>query len=210
MHRLHRSFLVVFTLVGSLLGVGIPEAEAQNVLFLDRVEWENAVADAGLTIVTEEFATDPGANFELAGVEFARTGNHNPVTEEIESGPIGVVNLIDGEPVFGLAADFDVAFGMVATVNLRGVDVLGDFAGAGIFGGNLPAFIGILSSDEIDPSCPGIPCLGGSEILISGQGQVSASSLDNLSVAVVPEPGMAVMIVAGVIALSGLAVRRLP
>ena len=173
------------------------------IVYTDRATWEADALTAGLSIVTEDFSTDPGAAFTLGGVDFTNGGTHDAVGERLLSGPIAAINFTGGT-VFGIGADFDNAFGPVSTVNLRGVDVSPDFGGLGLFAGDLPSFIGILADVELDPACPGIPCIGGSEILMSGQGATSSASLDNLSVAVVPEPALGLLVAAA----ACVAVRR--
>jgi hypothetical protein len=181
-------------------------ASATFMTFSDRAAWEAAAAGAGLTVETEDFASDPGATFSVGGVDFGLlNGTYNAASEDLSPGfSLLELDFQGGDPLFGLGIQFSAGFGAVSGLPALNVS---DGAQVASTGGSLGSlgnlFLGILSTEPLVPACTG--CGSGSEIQLPVQFGSALMFADDLSVAVVPEPGTSALLAFG---LAGLVAAR--
>ena len=183
----------------AMVGGGGVQPAAGGVIsfFTDRAAWETAATNAGLTVTTDDFSTEPPnyPDLTVGGVDFStviRAGTlYDSVNERIgfTSGggrTLGLDYTGGTSTLFGFGLDLGPNVGNVATTDVDGEDIA---MGAG---GATDHFVGLLGTAPLDPANP-FPSngalAGGNEFGTSGLG--GSVYFDNLSVAtgVVPEPG---------------------
>lgn len=182
------------------------DASATFMTFTDRAAWEAAAAGAGLGFETEDFANDPGVTFSVGGVDFALlSGIYNAASEDLSpTSSLLEIDFQGGSPLFGIGIQFSAEFGLVAgfpaLMVSDGVQVANQGGSLGSFDN---FFLGILSTEPLVAACPG--CGSGSEIRLPVQFGSTLMFADDLSVAVVPEPGTSALLAFG---LAGLVAAR--
>ncbi|MEM7469171.1 MAG: hypothetical protein AAF387_20130 [Pseudomonadota bacterium] len=162
--------------------------------YTDRTTWQNEAASQGLSVIVEDFSSNPGSlpMISVGGINFETSAT---VDYNAGSGWIGyttgggVVLTLDylggSTSMFGFGLDIGPISG-----NIRVTDVTGDDLAMGN-GEPSPHFIGVLGDFALDPANPfpsNPPLSGVVEFLTSGLGGSGDVYFDNLSVAVAPIP----------------------
>lgn len=198
-----RRMLLMLVLAALLLPAS---AHATFMTFTDRAAWEAAVAGAGLAVATEDFASDPGLTFSIEGRHFEIvSGIHNAASQDLSPAFDNLeIDFLGGAPLYGLGMEFRGGFGLIAGFPVvSGSDGTQAASQGGSLGAFSDFFLGILSTEPLVPACTG--CSSSSEVTLPVQVGGALMFADNLSVAVVPEPGTGILLAFG---LAGLASAR--
>lgn len=175
--------------------------------YTDRTTWQNDIVAQGLSVVIEDFSSDPGSlptinvggvNFETSGTAPYNAGN-GWVGYSTGGGVVLTLDYIGGSTdLFGFGLDIGPISG-----NIRVSDFDGDDLAMGA-GEPVPHFIGVLGDFALDPANPfpsNFALSGVVEFLTSGLGGSGDVYFDNLSVAVAPIPLPAMVWPFGVVLL---------